>query len=62
MSDIGRFSLLVLAKWSDRSRNCLNPQGEFCGCSAMSLQQQKNERSSECLLFHLPFLGSFIFQ
>ncbi len=33
-------SLLLLAKWSVNSRYCLNPQGEFIGCSEMSLEQQ----------------------
>jgi len=33
-----RFFVFVLGKWSVNSRNCLNPKGEFCGCSGMSLR------------------------
>jgi hypothetical protein len=34
-------SLHFLAKWSVSSRYCLSPQGEFSGCSVMSLDVQK---------------------
>ena len=40
-------SLLLLAKWSVNSRWCPNPQGEFIGCSEMSLEQQKKGIRSE---------------
>jgi hypothetical protein len=40
-------SLLLLAKWSVNSRWCPNPQGEFIGCSEMSLEQQKKDIRSE---------------
>ena len=42
LSDFRDFSFSFLAKCSiptsRDSRNCLNPKGEFCGCSGMSLR------------------------
>jgi len=38
-------SLLLLAKLSVNSLWCPNPQGEFIGCSEISLEQKKNIRS-----------------
>lgn len=36
----------VLTKWSESSRYCLSPKGEFIGCSDMSLDVQKQHVSS----------------
>jgi hypothetical protein len=54
LSDLTAFSLSVLVKWSVRSRDCLSPQGEFHGCSGMSLHRQERQFLSEGLLCHLP--------
>jgi hypothetical protein len=54
MSGFVRFSLRLLAKWSDEpayrqagSLECLNLTGEFQGCSGTSLQPQKKSVLSE---------------
>ena len=38
LSDIDIFRLQFLAKWSDRSLDCLRPEVEFRGCSGMSFR------------------------
>src|SRR6185369_5848760 len=43
-----------LAKWSVNSRYCLSPQGEFIGCSGMSLELQKQHVSSNAGSSQLP--------
>ncbi len=47
-------SLLLLAKWSVDSRYCLNPKGEFTGCSEMSLEQQKQASGANGGCLQLP--------
>src|SRR5574341_1327828 len=53
-------SLLLLAKWSVNSRYCLNPKGEFIGCSEMSLEQQKQGIGANEGCFQLPNLGLIV--
>jgi len=47
LSDLARISSPFFAKCSGRSRDCLNPQGEFHGCSKMSMVRQKSSVASE---------------
>jgi hypothetical protein len=47
LNDLRDFLVTVLSERSVRSRNCLSPKGEFCGCSAMSLELSGNLILSE---------------
>jgi hypothetical protein len=62
---VGRVGLSGLAlfrcgSWQNEalnSRDCLDPKGEFHGCSIMSLEPQKKSLLSERQLFQLPDIG-----
>jgi hypothetical protein len=51
VSDFALLSLPFLTNGASRSRECLNPEGEFHGFSGISLERQKEGSPSECQLF-----------
>lgn len=57
LSDLMSFRCRYWRNGASNSRECLNPEGEFHGCSEMSLERQKKGVRSERQLRQLPNIG-----